>query len=212
MKTNTESPKSGLAERVPRSLNGAGSRRELVGMLPQRRCVGCRAEGRVAESTWMGLTFTIRVGWGQGSEMIRSVILNDYSLVRRSVGGGDGCRFSEQGGMWLSEVLMGQSRRPCNKGAGGGDTKVGAVSMSGMVNGFYSHQSELRIFCPTQREVSYKIRSRTEHGPLQRRPRVSSDSGERGYRGSWGWGCFLGVLPLPSASPIPQWALPVGIS
>lgn len=66
----------------------------------------------MAESTWMGLTFTIRVGWGQGSEMIRSVILNDYSLVRRSVGGGDGCRFSEQGGMWLSEVLMGQFRRP----------------------------------------------------------------------------------------------------
>ena len=45
----------------------------------------------------MGLTFTIRVGWGQGNEMIRSVILNDYSLVRRLVGAGGGCRFSEQG-------------------------------------------------------------------------------------------------------------------
>lgn len=86
--TNTESLKSDLAARVPRSLNGAWSRREFVGMLPQRLCLGCRAEGRVGESTWVGLTFTIRVGWGQGSEMIRSVILNDYSLVRRSVGTG----------------------------------------------------------------------------------------------------------------------------
>ena len=66
-------------------------------MLPQRLCLGCRAEGRVGESTWMGLTFTIRVGWGQGNEMIRSVILNDYSLVRRLVGAGGGCRLSEQG-------------------------------------------------------------------------------------------------------------------
>lgn len=36
-------------------------------------------------------------------------------------------------GMWLSEVLMGQSRRHRNKAAGGGDTKVGVVSMSRLV-------------------------------------------------------------------------------
>lgn len=97
LQRQTESPKSGLAEIFQRSLNGAWSRREFVGMLPQRLCLGCRADLRAGEPTWMGLTFTIRVGWGQGSEMIRSVILNDYSLVRRWVGGGDGCQFSEQG-------------------------------------------------------------------------------------------------------------------
>lgn len=59
----------------------------------------------MAESTWTGLTFTIRVGWGQGSEMIRSVILNDYSLVQEIGGAGDGCPILRQGGMWLSEVL-----------------------------------------------------------------------------------------------------------
>ena len=125
-------------------------------------------------------------------------------------------------GMWLSEVFMGLSRRHWNKGAGGGDTKVGVVSVSRMVNGFCSHGSELWIFSPTQREVSYKIRSRAEHGQLQkqqrqrhlqRRPRVNSDRGERGgIVEARGWGMILGMLPLPSASPLPQWAPPVGIS
>lgn len=40
----------------------------------------------------VGLTFMIWGGWGQGSELIRSVILKDYALLRRSGRGADAQR------------------------------------------------------------------------------------------------------------------------